>query len=267
MDRLIDLFKQRLVAALVLLLAHLHSLPGLSLSSLLPSDHVFLCFAASLVAAACVACSRLVLHLSPTWPPRLQLLTGYTWDNLIPCAEKLLMYVALVQRWKQAHLSPYSTLCSWFPVHMTAMSKRPASRRCSSPSSSSSSSSRVRAPTTVQARQPLWLSTCTGLEDSTPRRPPSRAWPPTPGRHPTSVTPRAACSLPLSASTAAFRPSLPPWTPSPASPVGLTKSACTTPAPLPASTDDLSRCCHFFLREMFFSWADQDTPRANALLI
>lgn len=47
-----------------------------------------------------MACARLVLHLSPTWPPRLQLLTGYTWDNLIPCAEKLLMYVPLVQTCK-----------------------------------------------------------------------------------------------------------------------------------------------------------------------
>lgn len=69
-------------------------LPLLSRSSL-PTDHVFLCFAPSLVAAACAASSRLILHLSPTWPPRLQLLTGYTWDNLIPCAEKLLMYVPL----------------------------------------------------------------------------------------------------------------------------------------------------------------------------
>ncbi|XP_029925751.1 cyclin-J [Myripristis murdjan] len=54
-------------------------------------DHVFLCFAPSLVAAACVAASRLILHLSPTWPPRLQRLTGYTWDSLVPCAEKLLI--------------------------------------------------------------------------------------------------------------------------------------------------------------------------------
>ncbi|XP_028279421.1 cyclin-J isoform X2 [Parambassis ranga] len=54
-------------------------------------DHVFLCFAPSLVAAACVAASRLILHLSPTWPPRLQNLTGYTWENLVPCAEKLLI--------------------------------------------------------------------------------------------------------------------------------------------------------------------------------
>nr|XP_057918619.1 cyclin-J isoform X2 [Doryrhamphus excisus] len=54
-------------------------------------DHVFLCFAPSLVAAACVSASRLILHLSPTWPPRLQCLTGYTWDSLVPCAEKLLI--------------------------------------------------------------------------------------------------------------------------------------------------------------------------------
>ncbi|GLD56052.1 cyclin-J-like isoform X1 [Lates japonicus] len=57
-------------------------------------DHVFLCFAPSLVAAACVAASRLILHLSPTWPPRLQHLTGYTWENLVPCAEKLLNHSA-----------------------------------------------------------------------------------------------------------------------------------------------------------------------------
>lgn len=54
-------------------------------------DHVFLCFLPSMVAAACVASSRLVLHLSPTWPQRLQRLTGYSWDNLVPCAEKLLI--------------------------------------------------------------------------------------------------------------------------------------------------------------------------------
>ncbi|KAK5853580.1 hypothetical protein PBY51_014722 [Eleginops maclovinus] len=54
-------------------------------------DHQFLCFSPSLVSAACVATSRLILHLSPTWPPRLVRLTGYTWDNLVPCAEKLLI--------------------------------------------------------------------------------------------------------------------------------------------------------------------------------
>lgn len=69
--------------------------PAPALIPFLPTDHVFLCFTPSLVAAACVASSRLVLHLSPTWPPRLQLLAGYTWDNLVACAEKLLMYVVL----------------------------------------------------------------------------------------------------------------------------------------------------------------------------
>ncbi|XP_014913717.1 cyclin-J [Poecilia latipinna] len=54
-------------------------------------DHIFLCFAPSLVAAACVAASRLILHLSPSWPARLQRLTGYAWENLTPCAEKLLI--------------------------------------------------------------------------------------------------------------------------------------------------------------------------------
>ncbi|CAL8256741.1 unnamed protein product [Lota lota] len=54
-------------------------------------DHVFLCFAPSMVAAACLASSRLILHLSPSWPPRLQRLTAYTWDNLVPCTEKLMV--------------------------------------------------------------------------------------------------------------------------------------------------------------------------------
>ncbi|XP_077352429.1 cyclin-J [Festucalex cinctus] len=54
-------------------------------------DYVFLCFAPSLVAAACVAASRLILHVSPTWPSRMQQLTGYIWENLVPCVEKLLI--------------------------------------------------------------------------------------------------------------------------------------------------------------------------------
>lgn len=64
-----------------------------SVTFVLSLDHVFLCFAPSRVAAACVAASRLILHLSPTWAPRLQQLTGYSWENLVPCAEKLLMCV------------------------------------------------------------------------------------------------------------------------------------------------------------------------------
>ncbi|XP_042625491.1 cyclin-J-like isoform X2 [Cyprinus carpio] len=54
-------------------------------------DHAFLRFVPSLVAAACVASSRVILHLSPTWPPRLQRLSAYTWEQLLPCVERLLI--------------------------------------------------------------------------------------------------------------------------------------------------------------------------------
>ncbi|XP_048126145.1 cyclin-J isoform X2 [Alosa pseudoharengus] len=54
-------------------------------------DHLFLSFAPSLVAAACVAASRIVLHLSPTWPSRLHHLTLYPWEHLVPCVERLLV--------------------------------------------------------------------------------------------------------------------------------------------------------------------------------
>jgi len=54
-------------------------------------DHVFLRFAPSLVAAGCVAASRVILHLSPPWPQRLQRLSTYTWESLFPCVEKLLI--------------------------------------------------------------------------------------------------------------------------------------------------------------------------------
>uniref|UniRef100_A0A8C1N6B9 Cyclin-J n=1 Tax=Cyprinus carpio TaxID=7962 RepID=A0A8C1N6B9_CYPCA len=54
-------------------------------------DHSFLQFVPSLVAAACVASSRVILHLSPTWPPRLQRLSAYTWEQLLPCVERLLI--------------------------------------------------------------------------------------------------------------------------------------------------------------------------------
>lgn len=136
------------------------------------------------------------------------------------------------------------TLCSYLSVHMTVMSKRPTSR---SASSLGSSSSRARQHTTVQARQPLWPSTCTVPASSIPSRLSSRAWPPTTGQPPTSATPLAACRLPPAPSSATAR-SLPHWSQSPAFPAGLTKSACTTPAPLRALTDDA------FLSGRFVLW-------------
>ncbi|XP_061491566.1 cyclin-J [Rhineura floridana] len=54
-------------------------------------DHAFLNYAPSLVAAACVASSRIILRLSPTWPARLHHLTAYSWDFLVPCIERLLV--------------------------------------------------------------------------------------------------------------------------------------------------------------------------------
>lgn len=120
-----------------------------------------------------------------------------------------------------------------FPVHMTVTSKRPTSRSASSPGSS-----RARQCTTVQARQPLWPSTCTGPAYSIPSRLRSQARPPTTGLPPTSATPPPACRLLTAPSTATPRPSLPHWSQSPTFPTGLTKSACTTPALLRALTDD-----------------------------
>ncbi|XP_019411781.1 PREDICTED: cyclin-J isoform X2 [Crocodylus porosus] len=43
------------------------------------------------VATACVAASRIILRLSPTWPTRLHRLTAYSWDFLVPCIERLLI--------------------------------------------------------------------------------------------------------------------------------------------------------------------------------
>ncbi|XP_053547678.1 cyclin-J [Bombina bombina] len=54
-------------------------------------DHMFLNYIPSLVAAACVAASRIILRLSPTWPTRLQRLTVYPWEILVPCIERLLI--------------------------------------------------------------------------------------------------------------------------------------------------------------------------------
>lgn len=163
----------------------------------------------------------------------------------------------------QADSSPYNTCardsrqCSLlnnstilcFPVHMTVMSKRPISRSANSPASSSNS--RARRCTTVQARPPLWLSTCTGPACSTLSRLRSPAWPLITGLPPTSAIPRPACKLPTFCSTAAPRQSLLHWTQSRVSLAGLTKSACITPALHRALTGDcffLSGCSHFWRR-------------------
>ncbi|KAM3914086.1 cyclin-J [Leptodactylus fuscus] len=54
-------------------------------------DHMFLTFLPSLVAAACIAASRMILRLMPSWPTRFHRLTAYSWDVLVPCIERLLV--------------------------------------------------------------------------------------------------------------------------------------------------------------------------------
>lgn len=131
--------------------------------------------------------------------------------------------------------SANSSLLFFYSVHMTVTSERPTSRSASS----------SRWCTTVQARQPLWPSTCTGQACSISRR--------TTGLPPTSATPPPACRLRTAPSTATPRPSLPRWIQSPTLATGLTKSACTTPALLRALTDDGSQGFRLFFwggREM-----------------
>ncbi|XP_028916518.1 cyclin-J isoform X1 [Ornithorhynchus anatinus] len=65
--------------------------PSLKFILGISADHAFLNYAPSLVAAACVASSRIILRLSPTWPARLHRLTAYSWDFLVPCIERLLI--------------------------------------------------------------------------------------------------------------------------------------------------------------------------------
>lgn len=167
--------------------------------------------------------------------------THYTsqYDRTVLAQYKQMVAYTFHTTYNKRHVSAQNlinsaTLC--FPVHMTVMSKRPTSRSASSPASSSSS--RARQCTTVQARQPLWPSTCTGPAYSTHSRLHSWAWPLITGLPPTSTTPLPACRLLTVPSTATPRPSLPHWIQSPTIPTGLTKSACTTPALLRALTDD-----------------------------
>ncbi|XP_078241966.1 cyclin-J-like protein [Pogona vitticeps] len=64
-------------------------------------DHVFHSFRPSLVAAACVAASRICLDISPSWTTELQLLTDYSWESLAPCID--LMLIAHDKDVKEAH--------------------------------------------------------------------------------------------------------------------------------------------------------------------
>lgn len=49
------------------------------------TDHVFRNYTPSLIAASCIAASRISLRLTPTWPQHLQLMTDYFIEELLPC--------------------------------------------------------------------------------------------------------------------------------------------------------------------------------------
>ncbi|XP_033113444.1 cyclin-J-like [Anneissia japonica] len=54
-------------------------------------DHVFSKCMPSLVAASCIAASRVCLKLAPTWTSKLRKLTKYSWEHIAPCIEKMLI--------------------------------------------------------------------------------------------------------------------------------------------------------------------------------
>nr|XP_054765820.1 cyclin-J-like [Lytechinus pictus] len=53
-------------------------------------DHTFSTLQPSLVAAICIAASRICLQLSPTWTNQLKKLTKYSWEQISPFIETML---------------------------------------------------------------------------------------------------------------------------------------------------------------------------------
>jgi len=52
-------------------------------------------FSPSLVSASCVAAARICLHLTPTWPKQMELMTDYYLEQLLPCLHSMLGWVVL----------------------------------------------------------------------------------------------------------------------------------------------------------------------------
>ena len=57
------------------------------------SEHTFRSYLPSLVAASCIAASRISLQLTPTWPKGLELMSGYCIEELLPCVHLMLRYL------------------------------------------------------------------------------------------------------------------------------------------------------------------------------
>lgn len=56
------------------------------------SEHTFRNYLPSLVAASCIAASRLSLNLTPSWPKSLELMSGYYLEELLPCVHLMIRY-------------------------------------------------------------------------------------------------------------------------------------------------------------------------------
>lgn len=53
-------------------------------------DPVYRGYIPSLVAASCVAAARVCLHLTPTWPKQMELMTDLYLEQLLPCLQSML---------------------------------------------------------------------------------------------------------------------------------------------------------------------------------
>ncbi|KAL4231036.1 hypothetical protein ACF0H5_008619 [Mactra antiquata] len=53
-------------------------------------DPVYRKYVPSLVAASCVAAARVCLHLTPTWPKQMELMTDLYLEQLLPCLQSML---------------------------------------------------------------------------------------------------------------------------------------------------------------------------------
>lgn len=73
-------------------------------------DHVFRNYTPSLIAASCIAASRISLRLTPTWPQHLQLMTDYFIEELLPCVNIMLRFQK-----KDLQLSQCSPLPAQYP--------------------------------------------------------------------------------------------------------------------------------------------------------
>ncbi|WAR22528.1 CCNJ-like protein, partial [Mya arenaria] len=53
-------------------------------------DPIYRDYPPSQVAASCVAAARICLHLTPTWPKQLELMTDFYLEQLLPCLKAML---------------------------------------------------------------------------------------------------------------------------------------------------------------------------------